>query len=340
MNRGMCWILILIDWRVWRAKARFLLQHTALDALLNRMIEIGMFTLLILFTLFILAVTPSSTLQPISRPTCGKRKHSRHFPYKSRRKPDWVVTEIIRLAALMPDSGCRKLADTFNRLHLATRNTIVSKSYVNERMRKHHYAILNLRRTLKHRQPRAMPINQVWGIDMTGKVDVSGHLHNILGIIDHGSRRALALVVLPNKSTWTLLGYLFIAIGQYGRPRALRTDNESVFSSWLFRSILRVADIRHQQTERHCPWQNGRIERLFGTLKVKLDQFCVADSLVLQTMLGTFRFWYNHVRPHQHLAGLTPTEAWCGVDPYQTAPRSVEYVREWDGALTGFYLRR
>jgi putative transposase len=38
------------------------------------------------------------------------------------------------------------------------------------------------------------------------------------------------------------------------------------------------------------------------------------------------------VRSHQHLAGLTPTEAWCGVDPYQTAPRSVEYVREWDGA--------
>ena len=113
-----------------------------------------------------------------------------------------------------------------------------------------------------------------------------------------------------------------------------------MFSCNVFRHIISVIGIRHQQTERHCPWQNGRIERLFGTLKAKLDLFGVADGLTLQRMMATFQVWYNEVRVHQHLLGLTPCEAWGGIDIYKTAPKSVEYFSEWDGELTGFYLRR
>ncbi len=36
--------------------------------------------------------------------------------------------------------------------------------------------------------------------------------------------------------------------------------------------------------------------------------------------LDIFRFWYNHVRPHQHLDGLTPAQHWSGKRP----PRSGE----------------
>ena len=35
---------------------------------------------------------------------------------------------------------------------------------------------------------------------------------------------------------------------------------------------IKQLGIRHQRTTPGCPWQNGRIERLFGTLKNKLDQ--------------------------------------------------------------------
>lgn len=31
------------------------------------------------------------------------------------KKPDWVPKELIRMKALMPHSGCRTLADSFNR---------------------------------------------------------------------------------------------------------------------------------------------------------------------------------------------------------------------------------
>jgi hypothetical protein len=34
--------------------------------------------------------------------------------------------------------------------------------------------------------------------------------------------------------------------------------------------------IRLQTTDLHCPWQNGRIERFFSTLKAGLDRIVVA----------------------------------------------------------------
>jgi len=62
------------------------------------------------------------------------------------------------------------------------------------------------------------------------------------------------------------------------------------------------------------------------------------EQLVLA--LFDFRFWYNHVRPHRHLGGRTPAEAWAGIDPYAVAPNSVSFFSAWDKMLTGFHMRR
>jgi transposase InsO family protein len=107
---------------------------------------------------------------------------------------------------------------------------------------------------------------------MTGKKDEAGNLHAILGMLDHGTRHALCLTALVNKSSWTLLGHLCLAIGRYGKPVAVRTDNERCFTSIVFTSALRCFGIRHQRSDLGCPWQNGRIERFFGTLKQMLNQ--------------------------------------------------------------------
>jgi putative transposase len=111
-----------------------------------------------------------------------------------------------------------------------------------------------------------------------------------------------------------------------------------VFTSWLFRFSLLLLGIRHQRTERHCPWQNGRIERLFGTLKKKLNQWQVANREQLNLSLHQFRFWYNHVRPHQYLEGRTPAEVWQGKDIYANKPKREYWFEAWDGLLTGYYL--
>lgn len=170
----------------------------------------------------------------------------------SQAKPAWVRRETIRLKALMPQAGCRRIAHTFNRLH-ARRGACVSKSFVAGLVRQHRHEIESLRRHLKHRVPQNEACNRVWAMDMTGKQDLAGNTQHILGLIDHGSRALLDLARLPNKCSFTLLGHLFIAFGRYGTPKALRTDNERVFTSRVFRWGLRLAGVRHQRTDFGCP---------------------------------------------------------------------------------------
>jgi len=159
------------------------------------------------------------------------------------------------------------------------------------------------------------------------------------GIVGHGSRKRLALEVLERRNAWTLLGHLFIAIGRFGAPRAIRSDNDAVFKSRVFRLGCKLAGIRQQFSVPGCPWMNGRIERLFGALKMKLDQIEIETRGALVHLLGDFNVWYNAVRPHQNLAGLTPNEAWYGANPYAQAPKSVHSFEAWDGLLKGYYLR-
>ena len=255
-------------------------------------------------------------------------------------KPAWVVHEFMRLKALMPDAGCRSIADSFNRRFALSRKMTVGKSFICETVRKYQYEIQVLRKKIKHAKPRPVPRNWVWGMDLTGKTDMQGMLHMLLGIVEHGSRAALTLCALPNKSSWTLLGHLFLAIGKYGRPKFLRTDNEAVFTSRLFRGALFFLGIRHQRSDPGCPWQNGRVERFFGTLKNKLDCLEVVSLDALNLALAEFGFWYNQVRPHQNLDGRTPAEAWAGVNPFVARIKKEYWFEAWEGLLQGFYLRR
>ena len=246
--------------------------------------------------------------------------------------------EVLRLAALS-GAGCRSIANLFNRLHAVRRCMTVSKSYVGYTVRRHRYAIMLLRREIKHRVPRPVPKNLVWAIDATGKGDSQGEIHSVLGILDHSTRALLTLDLLEHRNAWTLLGHVFLAIGRYGKPRALRSDNDSVFRSRLFRNVLRLAGVAQQFTVPGCPWMNGRIERLFGTLKQGLDQLEVDSGRALAHLLVEFRRWYNHVRPHQNLCGWTPAEAWASIDPYAKPPKSACWFEAWDGMLTGYHLR-
>ena len=137
-----------------------------------------------------------------------------------------------------------------------------------------------------------------------------------------------------------MIARLIATIKRYGKPWAVRTDNEAVFTSKRFRLALFALGVCHQRIDPGCPWQNGRIERFFGTLKAKLDQIGVDSLDALNRALAEFRFFHNHIRPHQHLGGRTPAEAWAGIDPSATPPKRQYSFEAWDGLLVGYYLRR
>lgn len=247
------------------------------------------------------------------------------------RKPDWVRKEVLRLRALS-NAGARTVAATFNLLH-AKRGESVGKTFVANLVRDNGEAILRLRRELKHRKPRRVPRNLLWALDLTF-LPGNDQPRPVFGLIDHGSRACLALKHLRDRSTVGVLRLLLDAIERRGKPLALRTDNEPILTSRLFRMALWILRIRHQRTLPHCPWQNGRIERLFLTLKEKLlgrfDEVGAPDDLTAD--LDTVRAWYNHLRPHQHLDGRPPAMAWKGIDKPRGKARLYSL---WNGRLTG-----
>jgi transposase InsO family protein len=178
-----------------------------------------------------------------------------------------VKKEVIRLKALMPHHGCGAIAMVFNQLWEDRRGMTIGKTFVAEVIRSSQEAILRKRREVKHRKPRLLPRNLTWGLDLTFVNE-----RPILGIVDHGTRACIALRSIEQKGSAALLRLLLDVIERFGRPRRVRTDNESCFTSWLFRCGLALLGIRHQRSEPMAPWQNGRIERFFGTFKAACRQ--------------------------------------------------------------------
>lgn len=279
--------------------------------------------------------------RPARAPYPARRIEAARVGCRARRKPAWVPRQLVLLQAHLPNSGCRLIALTFNRV-FAHREVTVSKSYEHRVLRQNAHAVAEARRAIRSAQPRPAAINQCWGLDMTGRADEQGSVHTVLGIVDHGSRLAVRLARLPRKCSWTLLGHLCQAIAQFGRPKLIRTDNESCFTGRVFTRGLRWLGIRHQRSDIHCPWQNGRIERLFGTLKGVLKRLSLGNGEAFDALLSDFSTWYNEVRPHQNLGGMTPTEAWQHIDPFHAPmpPKDVHFVDGWGGLMAGFRRRR
>jgi putative transposase len=207
----------------------------------------------------------------------------------------------------------------------------------------HQHALVDLRREMCRQLPRPVPINAVWAMDLTFYTDAHGTRHAAIGVLDHGSRLVLCLQTLVKRNSWAMLGHLCFAIAKHGKPKRLRTDNERVFTSWVFTTFLRLTGIGHQRIQTCAPWQNGRMERLFGTLKPLLRQLVIPSKAALQHALEEFSLFYNHARPHQNLDGLTPEEKWNGysqTDLAQTQPKRAILVQALDGLLVGYWMRR
>jgi len=213
----------------------------------------------------------------------------------------------------------------------------VGKTSVASALRDNGETVLRLRREIKHRWPHPLARNVIWALDWTWIPGPDGKAKPMLGVLDHGSRACLELKPVESRRTVALLRQLLELFERFGTPKVLRTDNEPAARSLLFRVALVLLGVRHQRNEPFAPWQNGRIERLFLTVKEVMRHrqaatgvggFSVADCHQIRT-------WYNHLRPHQHLGGRTPAEAWSNKEPDRRRPP--RWVSDWDGLLAGCY---
>lgn len=271
-----------------------------------------------------------------------RRVHAHSLPPGSpgfpQKKPEWVRHAVLALQARLNLSH-RKLADTFNQLYFASTGVSVGRTWVRDLLKKQAYDAPHLQRALKHLIPPPLPRNVIWGVDTTCVGDADRLQHVVLGMIDHGSRLNLALRQLKRFNAWTFLGCVFLAIGEFGKPKSIKMDNHPVLHAKWVKRVLRWIGVRQRFSRPNSPWENGFVEKMFGTLKSCLRGYVIRNGAHLALSLASFRLWYNLARSHQHLGGRTPHQVWHSIDPYARAPKIACLFTAWEGHLRGIVLR-
>ena len=131
-------------------------------------------------------------------------------------------------------------------------------------------------------------------------------------LVDDHSRLAYAEVHPDERADTCALffGHAVDYFAAHGIERIERVMTDNAFSYRHGKALAAViADIgaRHKFIKPHCPWQNGKVERLNRTLQVEWAYRQVFTSNDERSAaLAPWIDYYNHRRRHSALAGLPP----------------------------------
>ena len=129
-------------------------------------------------------------------------------------------------------------------------------------------------------------------------------------MVDDHSRLAYSEVLADEKGP-TCAGFLARAIAYFAtfgidRIERLMTDNALAYR-YSLRDVCTTHGIRQIFIRPHCPWQNGKVERLNRTLQTEWayrQVFTTNDDRT--AALAPWLKHYNTVRRHSALRGLPP----------------------------------
>ena len=154
--------------------------------------------------------------------------------------------------------------------------------------------------------------NQMWQSDI-----FTFRLNNqnayLIGFIDDYSRYITGLGVYRGQTAENVLEVYRRAVGAYGVPKEMLTDNGKQYAAWRgktrFQMELAKDRIHHIRSAPHHPMTLGKIERFWKTIweefleRARFDTF---ESAVER--IGYWVKYYNHQRPHQGIEGLCPAD--------------------------------
>jgi transposase InsO family protein len=130
-------------------------------------------------------------------------------------------------------------------------------------------------------------------------------------LVDDYSRLAYSEVLADEKGP-TCAGFLARAAIYFTAHGIDRIERVMTDNAWAYRWSLRevVARLGAKQVfiKPHCPWQNGKVERLNRTLQIEWayrQVFCSNDDRA--AALAPWIEYYNTQRRHSALGGLPPT---------------------------------
>jgi len=190
------------------------------------------------------------------------------------------------------------------------------------------------RRALTMEQPFAAveAPNDAWCIDFKGWFRTGdGARCDPFTVTDAFSRYVLSVrIVEPvTEAVEAEMDRLFEA---HGLPRAIRSDNGAPFASSGAGGLTRLSarwarmGIALERIWPGQPQQNGRHERMHGTLKTEACQPPSRDADQQQARFDAFRQEFNHERPHEALGQRTPASLYRpSAQPFREPPDDPAY---------------
>lgn len=129
-------------------------------------------------------------------------------------------------------------------------------------------------------------------------------------LVDDHSRLAYSEVLADEKGI-TCAGFLERGIAYFAAHGITRIERLITDNAWAYRHSLRAVCAEHAIVQKfikpHCPWQNGKVERLNRTLQAEWAYRQVFTTNDQRTAaLAPWLEHYNTQRRHSSLDGLPP----------------------------------
>lgn len=229
-----------------------------------------------------------------------------------------VRDRIIELKRENPLHGVKRISQTLRRLFCLE----ASPETVRRHLKRTDLGTLKVRKARRkpkvpQRRFEAATPNQMWQSDIT-YYPILGRTAYIVGFIDDNSRYITGLGVYRSQTGESVLETYRVAVGAFGVPREMLTDNGRQYASWRgttqFQKELQKDHIHHIRSAPHHPQTLGKIERFWQTLK---EEFLSrARFETFEEAKERIAYWvkyYNHQRTHQSLDGMTPADRYFGI---------------------------
>lgn len=150
--------------------------------------------------------------------------------------------------------------------------------------------------------------NQVWAIDITYIPMRRGFMY-LTAIIDLYSRFVVGWGLHNTLDAENSLSVLKAAIGRYGKPKIINSDQGSQFTCALWVEYLEGESILISMDGKGRATDNIFIERLWRTVKQDYVYLHPADDgIELYHGLKKFLEFYNHEKTHQGIGRKRPVD--------------------------------
>jgi putative transposase len=161
--------------------------------------------------------------------------------------------------------------------------------------------------------------NQVWAADISYLPMAKGFLY-LVAIMDWASRRVLAWRTSNTLTADFCVEALHEALARHGTPEIFNTDQGSQFTSEDFTRVLKDAGVRISMDGKGRWVDNVFVERLWRSVKYEEVYLHAYGSIAeANRRLTSYFDFYNRLRTHQSLDGMTPDAVYFGSQPMKAA---------------------